>query len=83
MTAIELVAGGFCLGAGTVMLLARDRVKRFAENATPLMEHASGYTKTGGRGNKLHDNNNVVFGNGTEHLLGGSSGAPDVGRASR
>jgi len=45
---------------------ARDRVKRFAENATPLMEHASGYTKTGGRGNKLHDNNNVVFGNGTD-----------------
>ena len=29
-------------------------------SVTPLAEHASDYTKTGGRGNKVHDNYNVV-----------------------
>lgn len=51
---------------------ARARVAAMAENAKPLNEHAGEYTSTGGRGNKLHDNYNVVSasnnGTDTEYL---------------
>ena len=46
---------------------ARDRVKRFAENATPLNGHEYGNGMAGpGRGNKTDDNYNVFSGNGTD-----------------
>ena len=39
---------------------ARARIAAMAESAKPLQEHAGDYTKTGGRGNKLDYNYNVV-----------------------
>ena len=48
---------------------ARNRVAEIAENAKPLAEHGGEYTKTGGRGNKLHSNQNVVSpGNNSDYL---------------
>ena len=51
---------------------ARNRVAEIAENAKPLAEHGGEYTKTGGRGNKLPDNCQVVlekqYGNSAKDL---------------
>ena len=51
---------------------AIGRVQAIAENAKPLVEHGSEYTKAGGRGKKLVDNCQLVSsekgGNDTEYL---------------
>lgn len=51
---------------------ARNRVAEIAENTKPLAEHGGEYTKTGGRGNKLPDNCQVVlkkqYGNSAKDL---------------